>query len=85
MNLMSSSSGGKFEFQRCILIVGCVGPRQKGHRSTRSTHAPQTAWPQSTKATDFDAEQHSARCGDDLALQFIPQVLDAPIQIGQRI
>ena len=27
----------------------------------------------------------AARPVDDLALQFIPQVLDAPIQIGQRI
>ena len=46
--------------QRCMRILGAAGPLQNGHRSTRSTHAPQTAWPQSTKATDFDAEQHSA-------------------------
>ena len=61
VDLMSSSNKGEgIRIQRCMRIVGCAGPRQKGHRSTRSTHAPQTAWPQSTNATDFEAAQHSA-------------------------
>ena len=56
----SSSKRQGIRIQRCMRIVGCAGPLQKGHRSTRSTHAPQTAWPQSTNAIDLEAEQHSA-------------------------
>jgi hypothetical protein len=73
-------------------IVGCAGPLQKGHRSTRSTHAPQTAWPQSTNATDFDAAQRAlgglvaaARAVDDCAPDLVAQVLDARVQLGERI
>ena len=58
--MSSSNKGEGIRIQRCMRIVGCAGPLQKGHRSTRSTHAPQTAWPQSTNATDFEAAQHSA-------------------------